>query len=791
MPADTARPSADGRRYELFSPTRMPRAGGFLWNDRLLLELNCRGYASAQHLQPEPSRYSHGPTLEHKTFMQPEPAYYAHHPGRFVYVKDEADGRFFSAPYEPVRAPCDAFEFSLGTSDARWRVENLSLAVELRVTLPANDAVEVWELSVRNLKREPRTLSVYPAFTVGYLSWLNQSATHDAALGSLVARSVTPYQKLADYARVRMLKDCTFLAYDTPPFAWESSRSAFEGEGGLHAPDAVSAARLGNGDADYEAPIAALQYRLALPPGGAQTWRFAFGPARDEAQIEALRQRHLIDRGFAQTARANAQATDAGPGAVTLDSPDGRLDAFVNTWLPRQVAYHGRCHRLTTDPQTRNYLQDAMGMAYLQPRAARRAILHALSQQRADGGLPDGILLDDAARLKYINEVPHTDHCVWLPLAVNAYLAETDDYRLLDTPVASESDGQTLPVFDRLLAAVRWLDGNRDARGLSLIAEGDWCDPMNMVGHRGKGVSGWLSIATVHVMQLVATLCDRVEQPRHAEALRAMARTGRQAIAEHLWDGEWYARGITDAGRTFGVSDDAEGRIFLNPQTWALMAGLPDAAQREKLLSAIAAQLVTPFGAMLLAPPFTRMHEDIGRVTQKFPGTAENGSVYNHAAMFFVHALYDSRLADEAFDQLMRALPGDEDDLLRRGQLPVFVPNYYRGSGGPASASAGRSSQLLHTGAASWMYRIVIEQLFGLKGVRGGLRVDPQLPTHWAEATLVRSFRDAHLDVRYRREPGVSLPAVTVNDRPVDGAIVTGLAAGRRYRIDVTLPQPV
>ena len=31
--------------------------------------------------------------------------------------------------------------------------------------------------------------------------------------------------------------------------------------------------------------------------------------------------------------------------------------------------------------------------------------------------MPDGIILHEAAELKYINQVPHTDHCVWLPIA--------------------------------------------------------------------------------------------------------------------------------------------------------------------------------------------------------------------------------------------------------------------------------------------------------------------------------------------------------------------------------------
>src|SRR5690554_3786144 len=130
-----------------------------------------------------------------------------------------------------------------------------------------------------------------------------------------------------------------------------------------------------------------------------------------------------------------------------------------------------------------------MGLTYIQPDAARGAFLLALSQQEASGAMPDGILLHDEAELKYINQVPHTDHCVWLPVCLQAYLDETNDVGLLDEPV-SDAEGQHLTVFERIGRAMDWLLQARDERGLSYIAQGDWCDPMNMVGYKGKGVSG-------------------------------------------------------------------------------------------------------------------------------------------------------------------------------------------------------------------------------------------------------------------------------------------------------------
>src|SRR5690606_3777836 len=88
----------NGDRYELLSPVKMPQAAAFLWNKQMMIQMNCRGYATAQFMQPEPAKYAHAPNLEAKTFMQPEQPYYAHHPGRFVYIKDEQSNAIFSVP---------------------------------------------------------------------------------------------------------------------------------------------------------------------------------------------------------------------------------------------------------------------------------------------------------------------------------------------------------------------------------------------------------------------------------------------------------------------------------------------------------------------------------------------------------------------------------------------------------------------------------------------------------------------------------------------------------------------
>ncbi|AOZ94630.1 GH36-type glycosyl hydrolase domain-containing protein [Paenibacillus crassostreae] len=780
---------------ELTSPTILPKASGFLWNEKMMIHMNCRGYAVAQYMQPEPGKYSYAPNLEAKTFMQPEQPYYAHHPGRFVYVKDEVSGEIFSAPYEPVRVLPDKYTFSVGKHNIVWKIESNDILIEMSLSLPKEDPMELWRVKVTNLSSMKRKLSIYPYFTVGYMSWMNQSAEYNEALQAIVCSAITPYQKYQDYDKIKTLKDKTFLLADQEPSAWEVNQEAFEGEGGITNPSAIQNELLSNGEARYEMPVAALQYRIDVEPGEEKAYRFIFGPAKTEDEIAQIRRTYFIDTnasgddGFMLAELEYAEYIREGRGCIEIKTPDADLDNFVNHWLPRQMYYHGQTNRLTTDPQTRNYLQDNMGMSYIKPQMARNAFLTALSQQNTSGAMPDGIILHEDAELKYINQVPHTDHCVWLPICLSTYLDETNDYTLLDEVVPYADRKEVGTVFEHINRAMHWLMKDRDERGLNFINQGDWCDPMNMVGYKGKGVSGWLTIATSYAFMIWADICEHSDQLKMSKEYRLAANETNEVVNKYLWDGEWYARGITDDNVVFGISEDKEGRIFINPQGWALLSGAADELKQRKLIQAVKDQLETPYGVEKLAPSFTAMREDVGRVTQKHPGTAENGAVYNHAAAFYIYGLYAVGEKDNAYRLLRKMIPGpDSEDIIRRGQLPVFIPNYYRGAYRQIPHTAGRSSHLFNTGTVPWVYRCLIDGLFGLQGNKEGIHIRPQLPSEWQEVTVKRMFRGVELQFHIKRDASVTTTEVYVHGNYIEDGIIKDLKSDVEYKVLVKIP---
>lgn len=778
--------NGSGASVNLHSPTKLDKASHFLWNDKMLVQVNCQGYVNAQFMQPEPSKYSKGPNIEATTFMQPEMPYYADHPGRFIFIKDEVTQEVFSIPYAPMKAELDRFQFGCHSHQVVWQIEHLGLSIHWRLTLPQQDVAEVWQLSIKNSRPEQRKLSVYSSFSLGFMSWMNQSAAFDDKTNTIIAKAITPYQKVEDYFVHQHFKEMTFLHANRAPDAWCANMQEFVGHSGIHAPAELSQALLSNTESCYEMPVAAMQFRLELEEAESDEIEFLFAPAKSQQEIENLVATYSGK--YKSTLAQYQQKQDMKQGEFEFVTGDCVFDDFVNHWLPRQAVYHAELNRLTTDPQTRNFLQDTMALLYFSPEQARERLILAMSQQQPSGQMPDGILLNDKASLKYINQVPHADHCVWLVLSVKAYLDETADHSLLDELVCFADGVQKARVATHIELAIEWLLSATNEEGLSYIEQGDWCDPMNMVGYKGKGVSSWLTIATCYAMKSWLAICDQyLPDSLQIKEYRASLTLLKSTITKHFKVGNWYARGITDDGRTFGTIEDEQGQIFLNPQSWALLADIVAESDIDLLCKEVMQRLATSYGMTMLAPAFTHMHEDIGRVTQKYPGSAENGSVYNHAAAFWAFAMFEQGKAEQGFDVLRRMLACTETSKVT-GQLPTYIPNYYRGARAHSPEHLGRSSHLFNTGTVAWYLKSLFEGLAGFKPSVNGVTIEPVIPANMKTFSYKRKFRGAEFHVTVKQTNLLEQQQTFVNGTLCDGSQLRQIEKGMIYQVDIRLP---
>jgi hypothetical protein len=119
----------------------------------------------------------------------------------------------------------------------------------------------------------------------------------------------------------------------------------------------------------------------------------------------------------------------------------------------------------------------------------------------------------------------------------------------------------------------------------------------------------------------------------------------RVAVAS-AFDGRWFARGYTDAGRAVGTS--AEKRLFINAQTWAVLGGCATPAQARMALGNMVHECHSDIGLLLMSRPFSSPAPDDISWCAIPAGDGENAGIWPQTVHWAVWALAEAGMLDEA-----------------------------------------------------------------------------------------------------------------------------------------------
>jgi cyclic beta-1,2-glucan synthetase len=165
----------------------------------------------------------------------------------------------------------------------------------------------------------------------------------------------------------------------------------------------------------------------------------------------------------------------------------------------------------------------------------------------------------------------------------------------------------------------------------------------------------------------------------------------------------------------------------------------------------------------LFTPPFSKTDKDPGYIKSYPPGVRENGGQYTHAATWFVIALAEMGLTDEAYrcfsmlNPVNHATDEASADHYRVEPYVVAADIYAGGDKG------GRGGWTWYTGSAGWLYRAAVEGILGIE--RRGKRVQfkPKLPSHWDGYSATLKMLGAELRVRVIRDNKTKTVSLELN----------------------------
>lgn len=719
--------------------------------------------------------------------------------GKYFYIRDLKRNTYWSAAYKPVMHPYESFSVVHGIGYSRFIQKIEDIESELLVFVSANDPVEIFQLTLRNAGQESRELDV-----TSYAEWLLGFAPDEhREFHKLFIETSADVPNQTVYARKCLwgFPDdrgrhnnidwpyTAFMSVSEPLKSFDCDKESFLG---LYQnddkPHAMSLPQLAGKSGRFTDAIAALQVEVHLAPGEAKTIVFTLGVAEDGREDAAdLIERYTSVEKSKKALQEVHQFWSRFLDGEKVETPDEALNFMTNTWLKYQsisCRLWGKSafYQVSAGYGFRDQLQDSQIFLVGEPEFTRKQLLMHAAQQFIEGDVFHWWFSIRGGG-------PRTncsDDLLWLPFILDAYLQETDDLDILDESIPY-LNGAPEPLYDHCKRAIERSFSRFSPRGIPLMGDHDWNDGLSAVGTLLKGESFWVAEFLYMILGNFIPLARLRGDDGFADKCQIVRDNLKDALNHYGWDGEWYMQATTDDGLLLGSITNDEGKIFLMPNTWAVISGAADEQRAALAMNSVTKYLLRDFGTLLNYPAFTKPRPDIGYVTRYAPGLRENGGVYTHAATWAVWAYTLVGQPNLAYEAYRRICPPN-----RSGDIDTYKAEPYVTPGnidGPLSEYYGRGGWTWYTGSSQWLHRVATHWILGIRPQKDGLLVDPSIPSDWSEYRVTRKFRNATYEISVHNPAHLhsGVKSMSVDGVMVQGNLIPIFADGLTHRVEVTM----
>jgi len=446
--------------------------------------------------------------------------------------------------------------------------------------------------------------------------------------------------------------------------------------------------------------------------------------------------------------------------------------------------------------------QDLLGFVHMVPDKARQRILDIAATQ-----LESGLCFHQYQPLTKKGNADiggeFMDDHLWLLLSTTAYIKETGDFSVLSENIGyADQKEKSGTLDDHLWTSFRYTVENLGPNGFPLIGHADWNDCLNLncfstepnesfqtAPHRTDGktaeslmIAGLFLAATRELAALYGKLGD-ARADEVTDAHRSMLGT----VEGKGWDGEWYLRAFDAHGNAIGSHSCSDGKIFIESQGWLILGGAgKDNGRAIKALESVHKHLATEHGCVILDPPFSKYHAELGEVSSYPPGYKENGGIFCHNNPWIHLALMQYGMGDRAYAYYKSICPAAQPD---QGVYKSEPYVYAQMIAGKAAPNHGEAKNSWLTGTASWTLLTVMQGFAGVRPDYESLQLDPCIPSDWPEIKVIRKFRGATYDITILNPDGLcnGIREMVVDGETVKGNRIPLSAAGETVMVTAVL----
>ncbi|VTM86095.1 Cellobiose phosphorylase [Raoultella ornithinolytica] len=209
-------------------------------------------------------------------------------------------------------------------------------------------------------------------------------------------------------------------------------------------------------------------------------------------------------------------------------------------------------------------------------------------------------------------------------------------------------------------------------------------------------------------------------------------------------------------GPPLGSKAAQDCRIDAIAQSWSVLSGAVSRAHSDLAMQALDKYLVDNEGGLikLLTPPFDGHGPNPGYIQGYLPGVRENGGQYTHGAIWAVMAFARMGNAERAWqlwsmiNPINHALDADGVEKYKAEPYVMSADVY------SVAPHTGRAGWSWYTGSAGWAYRLLTEELLGIKRGATSFTVHALLPDSWPFFTLTYQYRESQYRITVSRGVG-------------------------------------
>ena len=742
--------------------------------------------------------------------------------GRYFYIK-EGDS-VWNPGWQPVKADLDSYECRHGMGYSRITSSKNNLKASLLAFVPVNDTCEVNQLTFTNESSETKTFSVF-----SYIEFCLWNAMDDMTnfqrnlnIGEVEVIGSTIYHK-TEYRERR--NHYAVYSVNSPIDGFDTSRDAFLGAyRGVANPQVIKDGKSTGSIASGWSPIASQQINVTLQPGESKSFIYVLGYC-ENPEDEKYEAQDVINKKPANELLAKYQTDEQVAAALkelndnwdnllskfTVKSSDEKLDRMVNIWNQYQCMVTFNMSRSASYYESgigrgmgfRDSCQDLLGFVHLIPDRARERIIDIASTQFEDGSAYHQY---QPLTKKGNSDIGSgfNDDPMWLVACTSAYIRETGDTSILDEMVPYDNDdSKAAPLLDHLKRSFDYIVTHKGPHKLPLIGRADWNDCLNLncfsknpgesfqtFGPSEGPVAESVFIAGMFVKygKEYADLCRFIGKEDEAVRAEKEVQDMYDAILTDGWDGEWFVRAYDANGNKVGSKECEEGQIYIEPQGFCVLAGVGvEEGHAQKALDSVKEKLDTKYGIVLLQPPYTKYHLELGEISSYPPGYKENAGIFCHNNPWISIAETTIGRGDRAFQVYSRTCPAYIEDISEIHRTEPYV--YSQMIAGKDAYYFGEAKNSWLTGTAAWTFANVSQYILGVYPTLTGLSINPCVPKTFGDFTMTRKYRNVQYNIKVENPNGVEkgVEKLLVDGVEVEGNVIPYKEDKSSYDITVIM----